>query len=71
MSMPNISAAYREFTEALTEVLAENAFGIARRGRLARARAVVKRHPDYTESGYFQVVEAAFKAWEAMQNIGR
>lgn len=28
-----------EFTSALTEVLAENAVGLARRGRLARARA--------------------------------
>jgi hypothetical protein len=67
----DISAAYREFTEALTEVLAENAFGIARRGRLARARAAVKKHPDYSESGYFLAVEAAFKAWEVMQNVGR
>ena len=35
----NISALYREFTNALTEVLAENAVGPARRGQLARARA--------------------------------
>ena len=33
----DISALYREFTEALTEVLAENAVRPARRGRLARA----------------------------------
>jgi hypothetical protein len=33
----DISALYREFTDALTEVLAENAVGPARRGRLARA----------------------------------
>ena len=40
MSTPtDISALYQEFTEALTEVLGETAFGIARRGRLARARA--------------------------------
>jgi len=31
-----ISALYREFTAALTEVLAENVVGPARRGRLAR-----------------------------------
>ena len=36
-----ISALYSEFTAALTEVLAENAVGPARRGRLARARAAV------------------------------
>jgi hypothetical protein len=41
----DISALYREFTDALTEVLAENAVGLARRGRLARARAAVKEAP--------------------------
>ena len=35
----DISTLYREFTDGLTEVLAENAVGPARRGRLARARA--------------------------------
>jgi hypothetical protein len=64
----DISALYREFTDALTEVLAENAVGPARRDRLARARAAVKKHPDYR---YFLAVETAFKNWEAMQNIGR
>ena len=39
----DISALYKDFTDALTEVLAENAVGPARRGRLARARAAVKR----------------------------
>jgi hypothetical protein len=67
----DISELYREFTDALTEVLAENAVGPARRGRLARARAAVKRHPDYSESGYLQVVDAAFNNWEAMQKAGR
>lgn len=64
----NIEALYREFTDALTEVLAENAIGPARRGRLARARATIKRHPDYTEHAYFVAVETAFVQWEAMQN---
>ena len=67
----DISKLYREFTDALTEVLAENAVGPARRGRLARARAAVKKHPDYSESGHFLAVEAAFKNWEAMQIAGR
>ena len=69
-SSPDISTLYREFTEALTEVLAENAVGPARRGRLARSRAAVKKHPDYSEHGYFLAVESAFKQWEAMQNTG-
>jgi hypothetical protein len=67
----DISTLYREFTDALTEVLAENAVGPARRGRLARARAAVKRHPEYSESGYLQAVEAAFDNWEAIQKAGR
>ena len=35
-SSTDIAAVYHEFTEALTEVLAENAVGVARRGRIAR-----------------------------------
>ena len=67
----DIAALYREFTDALTDVLAENAVGPARRGRLARARAAVKKHPDYSEAGYFLAVETAFQNWEAIQNLGR
>lgn len=67
----DISPLYREFTDALTEVLAENAVGPARRGRLARARAVAKRHPQYNEHAYFLAVETAFINWEAIQNVGR
>ena len=66
-----ILAVYHEFTEALTEVLAENAGGATRRGRLARARAAIKKHPDYSESGYLLAVETAFNNWEAAQNAGR
>ena len=68
---PDISMLYREFADALTEVLAENAVGPARRGRLARARAAVKKHPDYSEAGHLRAVEAAFENWEAMQNAAR
>ena len=67
----SISALYSEFTAALTEVLAENAVGPARRGRLARARAAVKKHPEYNEHEYFLAVETAFTQWEALQNAGR
>jgi hypothetical protein len=70
-TITGISALYSEFTEALTEVLAENAVGPARRGRLARARAAVKKHPDYSESGHFLAVETAFANWETIQNTGR
>jgi hypothetical protein len=66
-----ISALYGEFTAALTEVLAENAVGPARRGRLARARAAAKKHPEYSEHEYFLAVETAFTQWEALQNAGR
>jgi hypothetical protein len=69
-SNTDISTLYREFTDALTEVLAENAVGPARRGHLARSRAAVKKHPKYSEHEYFLAVEAAFEHWEAMQNIG-
>jgi hypothetical protein len=67
----DISALYCEFTDALTEVLAETAGTPVRRGRLARARAAVKRHPNYSEHEYFLAVETAFTHWEAMQNVGR
>jgi hypothetical protein len=53
----DISVLYQEFTEALTEVLAENSVGPARRGRLARARAAVKKHPKYSEHEYFLAVD--------------
>src|SRR5207253_1475032 len=71
MTSNKFSAVCYEFTEALTAVLAENAVGVAPRGRLARARAAVKRHPEYNEHAYFVAVETAFKKWEAMQNVGR
>ncbi len=67
----DISAAYREFTDALTEVLAESAFGPARRGRLARAHAAVKKHPEYNEHAFCVAVETAFTQWESLQNVGR
>jgi hypothetical protein len=70
-SSTNISTLYHEFTDALTEVLAENSVGPARRGRLARARAAVKKHPNYSEHEYFLAVETAFMQWEAIQNVGR
>jgi len=68
MNSTDVEMLYREFTDALTEVLAENAIGPKRRGRLARARAAVKRHPDYSEHAYFVAVETAFVQWETMQN---
>jgi hypothetical protein len=66
----DIALLYREFTDALAEVLAENSVGPARRGRLARARAAVKKHPNYNEHEYFLAVEAAFMHWEVIQTTG-
>ena len=43
----------------------------ARRDRLARARAAVKNHTEYSEHAYFLAVETAFTKWEALQNAGR
>jgi hypothetical protein len=66
----DISTLYREFTQALMDVLAEQAIGPASRGRLARARAAVKKHPEYGEHGYFLAVETAFEQWEALHTVG-
>jgi uncharacterized protein YbjT (DUF2867 family) len=66
----DISALYREYSEALMEVLAENAVGLARRGRVARAHAAVKKHPEHSEHAYYLAVETAFTQWEVMQNAG-
>jgi hypothetical protein len=66
-SATDISTLYQEFSEALAQILAENVVGPARRARLARARAAVKRHPQYSEHEYFLAVEAAFEMWEAKQ----
>ncbi len=71
ISATDNSTLYREFADALTEVLAENSLGMARRGRLARAHAALKKHSDYSEHEYILAVETAFKQWEAMQNAGR
>jgi hypothetical protein len=54
----------------LTEVLAENAAAPARRGRVARAHAAVKKHPEYNEHAFCVAVETAFMQWEALQNVG-
>ena len=56
----DISTLYRDFSQALTDVLAEDAAGPASRGRLARTRAAVKKHPEYSEHGYFLAVETAW-----------
>jgi hypothetical protein len=31
----------------------------------------VRKHPDYSESGYLLAVETAFNNWEAIQNASR
>jgi hypothetical protein len=67
----DIIGLYREFTNALTEILAENAaVSPARRGRVARAHAAFKRHPSYSEHEFCTAVEKAFMQWESLQNAG-
>ena len=66
----DLAALCDEFTSALTEVLAENAAAPARRGRVARAHAAIKRHPQYNEHAFCVAVETAFTQWEALQNFG-
>ena len=66
-----IAAVRREFTDALAEVLAENAAVCpVRRGRVARAHAAIKRHPGYSEHEFCAAVEFAFEQWETLQNAG-
>jgi hypothetical protein len=48
---------YREFEEALTEVLAEKQYSLDRRTRLAKARAAV----DNRDPRYVDAVDSAFK----------
>jgi hypothetical protein len=70
-SETEIAGLYREFTSALTEILAENAaVSPARRGRVARAHAAFKRHPDYSEHEFCTAVETASMQWESLQNAG-
>jgi hypothetical protein len=66
----DLTALCNEFTDALTEVLAENAVGLARRGRVARAHAAIKNHPEYNEHALCVAVETAFTQWEDLQNVG-
>jgi hypothetical protein len=67
----DLTALCNEFTNALTEILAENAVGLARRGRVARAHAAVIKHPEYNEHAFCVAVETAFTQWEALQNVGQ
>ena len=61
MTSTDFSAVCEEITNALTEVLAENAVGLARRGRLQghalRTRGILTN----SEHAYFLAVETAFK----------
>jgi hypothetical protein len=65
-----IATVRREFTDALAEVLAENAVCPVRRRRVARAHAAIKRHPGYNEHEFCAAVEFAFEQWETSQNAG-
>ncbi len=47
---------YREFEEALTDVLTETVYNLSRRTRLANARAAV----DHNDPRYIETVNRAF-----------
>ena len=66
----DISTLYREFTDALTEVLAESAGGLAPRAARKSSRGcqeASRLHRVWTFCGG----ENAFKNWEALQNAAR
>jgi hypothetical protein len=54
---------YREFEDALTEVLIENEYGLARRSRLFEARMRLKKHPDVADAQYRASVDRAFERY--------
>jgi len=61
-----IAAVRREFTDALAEVLAENAAVCpVRRGRVARAHAAIKRHPRVTTNMNF------VRRWSLLSSGGK
>ena len=60
----NDDAKYREFEEALTDVLAEKEYILKRRSRLATARGLVDR----TDPRYWEAVDRAFSARDQAAN---
>ena len=62
-----IAAVRREFTDALAEVLAENAAVCAPwSGGASTCRH--QKHPGYNEHEFCAAVEFAFEQWETLQN---
>jgi hypothetical protein len=57
---------YLEFERALTDVLTEREYFLARRSRLARARAAA----DKNDPRYWEAVESAFSAIESIDHLG-
>jgi hypothetical protein len=58
---------YRRFARECLE-LARTALSERSKATLLQMAHV---HPDYSDSGYLQAVDAAFNNWEAMQKAGR
>ena len=58
-----IGPLYSAFEDALTEVLAENEFGPARRTRLFEARMKLQAHPNFQQERYRETVDRAFRRW--------
>ena len=58
-----IGPLYSAFEDALTEVLAGNEYGPARRTRLFEARTKLQAHADFENDRYRETVERAFRRW--------
>jgi hypothetical protein len=58
-----INALYAEFEDALVGVLAENAHGIAHRGRLFDARHRLRAHPEISAGKYLATIDRAHARW--------
>lgn len=69
MSSDNITDLYLIFEDALTDVLVENEYGLART-RLLEARARLKSHPDVTDSEYRKAVDRAFERYAQLKLRG-
>lgn len=63
----NIAILYRDFEDALTDVLIENEYGPARRSRLFDARTHFRSHPDITASEYMKAVDRAFERYSLLK----
>jgi hypothetical protein len=67
----DIAKLYINFENAMTEVLAEHEFDLARRAALFDARAQLMSHSDANAHEYKKVVERAFQRSASARNAMR